>query len=252
MKSAKLFLTIVLVLATCLANSAYASPHSVYGYCADADDGTPADGSLITTYIESRPDEILTYVVGSGDVPNGWIIDAGNFLTQWESGEILIIEVYKITAMVQPAEYFDRTAVILTTAGFDEAPDMKLKLQSDSGYLALVMGQIIDIDTQTGVSGATVEIECLNNSNTATTTSDENGDYYATLACPIGELIEVTATMGTESGANTGVVQDIGTIGTEVDVGLANIDVTIPEFPIAALPALLSIFSLGLVRRRLF
>jgi len=228
-------------------SSAYAKAHTVYGSCMDADDGTPAEDSIITAYIESRPGETINDVVGSSGnsgIDNGWTVNIGNLDTPWSVDDILIIEADN------GGGYFDRTAVILTDAESDEAPDMKLKHQSDPGNIALVMGQITNAET--GVSGATVYIECLYDSNYITTISDANGYYYATLACPIDETVQVTATIGTETGTNTGLVEDIGTAETEVNVGLAHIDVTIPEFPIAAIPAILSMLSFGLLRKRLF
>ena len=230
-------------------SSGYAKAHTVYGSCMNADDGTPADGTAITVYIESRPDETINDTVGtSGNsgTDNNWTVNIGNLDTAWSIGEIVIIEADNGDG------YFDRTAVILTDADSDEAPDMKLKEESDTGYLAIVIGTIYDIDTFTGIADADVYIECINNSKNTTTTSNINGYYMAALPCPMDGTVWVTAIKESiGSGENTGLVEYIGTFGTEVDVGMVHIDVTIPEFPIAALPALLSMFSFGLLRKRL-
>ena len=249
MKSAKLFLTVVLVLIACMANSAYAAdPHTVYGECMDADDGTPANGAEVTVYIESRPNNTLNDIVGpSGNsgTNNTWMLDLGN-MGPWSIGEILIIEADN------GAGYFDRTAVILT-GGLDKAPDMKLRNVSDAGYLAIVMGTVYDIDTGLPVPGAGIHVECLNNSEDATALSGPGGYYMTALPCPMNGTVRVTAVKASiGQGENTGVVEYIGSVGTEVDVGITIVDVTIPEFPITALPAVLSMLSFGLVRKRLF
>ena len=246
----KLALLAFLIFSIAMTNSVYATAHSVYGFCIDADDGTLAQGTAITAYVESRPDEIINDIVGSpgnGGGDNGWIVNVGNLDTAWSIGEIFIIEADNGNG------YFDRTAVILTGTGGNEAPDMKLKKENDTGYLAIVIGTIYDIDTDLPISGADIYVECLDNYEITTTISGLSGDYIAALPCPMDGTVRVTAieeSIG--SGENTGLVEYIGTPGTEVNVGMAHIDVSIPEFPIAALPALLSMFSFGLIRKRLF
>ncbi|NOQ38245.1 hypothetical protein GQ472_05130 [archaeon] len=252
MKDKKLIILTILILATCIANTAYAAPpHAIVGNCQDAADSTPADSSLVTAFIETRPGETIhdtVGVTGDSNLTNGYNVNLGGLSSAWAAGEILIIEVEKT---VDDDTYFDMTRVIITNEGFDQAPEMQLR-SITSPHIALIMGKITDIDTGDEVEDADIFIECLANTEFTSATSDSQGNYYAVLECPVDATVRVTATKNSESGSEAGTVESIGTIGTEIDIGLAHIDVSIPEFPIAAIPALLSMFSFGLVRKRLF
>ena len=126
--------------------------------------------------------------------------------------------------------------------------------------ISLVGGYIYDDVTNDGIGGATVTVLCIGNSETRTDTTDSNGFYFVMIPCSENDTIQVTATAGSKSGSNSANVTHIWNIYmydsdwdyTLVDVGLTHVDVTIPEFPITALPAVLSMLSFGLVRRRLF
>ncbi len=87
-------LAAILVLA---AGNAWAgTDHAFYGYCWDAPDGTPADGSTATFYVSIRPTELLYDIVGATGLtgtPNAYMENAGNFPTSWSIGELLIVEI---------------------------------------------------------------------------------------------------------------------------------------------------------------
>ena len=120
--------------------------------------------------------------------------------------------------------------------------------------VAFVNGYIYDDTTSEGISGAQITAVCLNNGNSNTGISAPNGYYLILLQCADDETVEVTATYDGETGSNTGTVTYIGSMmmgATRVDIGIVTINVSVPEFPIAAIPALLSIVSFGLIRKRL-
>ena len=116
-------------------------------------------------------------------------------------------------------------------------------------------GYIYDVDTNLGVEGASVTVYCVESDETRTDTTDINGYYLVTIPCSTDDTLQVTATKDSDSGSNSGTVESLESVTmgtTEINIGVAQVDITIPEFPIAALPALLSMFSFGLVRKRLF
>ncbi|ODS36705.1 hypothetical protein BEH94_10545 [Candidatus Altiarchaeales archaeon WOR_SM1_SCG] len=102
--------------------------HYIVGYVWNATDGTnwPADGALVTMYIQTRSNEKLTDIVGptgnSGN-PNMYQINIGGliggFPIPWGIGETLIIEVEK-------GVYTANTSLVLTGAGAEVAPNMTL------------------------------------------------------------------------------------------------------------------------------
>lgn len=125
MKMNYFVLLVVLVFTVNMVNAVHSgAPHTVLGKCWDSSDGTPADGSVVTVYIEGREYDTLTDVVGptgnSGNL-NGWSVNLGNLLTYWLAEEVLIIRVDNGMG------YTDETSVIITYAGSDEAPSMQLK-----------------------------------------------------------------------------------------------------------------------------
>ena len=249
MKSIKLAILSFLVVVLATAGTAYADPSTprfVVGYCENASDDTLADGSQVIAYLERDVGNKIYDLVGpdgeNSDTSKYFSLDA-NALSA-VTGDVVIIEVSKI---VEDNTYFDITRVMIIGDSPYIAPNMQLK-QIDS-HVALILGQITDINTGIGVPGASLVVDCLANTETTSATADSQGNYYAVLSCPVGATVEVTATSGTESGSETGVVAQVGSIGTEIDVGLAHITVGIPEFPVAILPALLSMFSMGIVRR---
>ncbi len=116
-----------------------------------------------------------------------------------------------------------------------------------------VTGTVTDVNG--GVAGASVSVVCMDNSNTASTVTGAGGYYATALSCPMGGAVNVTAAKdGVGSGSNTGDVIYLvslgdGTCGTTINVGIATVDVGIPEFPVVALPALLAMLSFGFARR---
>jgi hypothetical protein len=76
------------------------------------------------------------------------------------------------------------------------------------------------------VSGASVSVDCNDNVLAATTSNE--GQYcvcYASDECSADDTVEVTATKGSSSGSNTGVVEN-GWCGLDIAI----VDVFIPEF----------------------
>ncbi len=81
--------------------------------------------------------------------------------------------------------------------------------------------------------------------------------YLHVLDCPIGGIVQVTATKGGSIGVNsTAVTRNGGPASdgeAEIDTTLNNqeiVNVEIPEYPSQAIPAILSMLSFGLVRLR--
>ena len=130
-----------------------------------------------------------------------------------------------------------------------------------------VYGTVYDINTNQGIQGAFVNAHCVQTGDDATDpNTDSNGNYIInSLLCSIGHDVIVTVTKdNVEIGSDTKVVVDCTTVtippelssslrcSRNVHVGIVDRDIAgIPEFPIAAIPALLSIFSFGLIRKRL-
>ncbi|NOQ55300.1 MAG: hypothetical protein GQ477_00680 [Nanohaloarchaea archaeon] len=185
----------------------------------------------------------------------------------------------KLLVIVAMVALFSMSATALAESGeFSESSDFDLsstdvlynsehKVLYDSNLLdvpetagtyyevTLAGGYIYDDVTGDGIQGAEVEVLCVENGKTMTDTTDVNGYYLVTIQCGTGDTIEVTATAGDKSGSDSGTVAYSGSIymgETRIDLGISRVDVTIPEFPVAALPALLSMFSFGLIRKRLF
>lgn len=133
--------------------------------------------------------------------------------------------------------------MLLMAAGLASAADVT--------YTA-VNGFVLD-PSKTGIDGASVNVLCLDNSNSFSTTSAPNGYYAGGFDCPMNGTVSVNATKGNASATATGPVKFINTLNfgqATLDLGLAFVNVEIPEFPTAAVPALLSMLSFGLVRYR--
>ena len=128
---------------------------------------------------------------------------------------------------------------------------MAAGLASAATYTA-VNGFVLD-PAKTGISGASINVLCLDNSNSFSTTSQPNGYYAGGFDCPMNGTVSVNATKGSASAVATGSVQFLNTINVgqaSLDLGLVLVNVEIPEFPTAAVPAVLSLLSFGLVRYR--
>lgn len=97
--------------------------HGVLGMVLDSCDGTKANGANVTFYITARPDEVLHDTVGpSGECGenNCYFVDVGNFPTQWNVGDQLVINIFK------DQNHSVTTSVTLTASGFDIAPTVSL------------------------------------------------------------------------------------------------------------------------------
>jgi len=104
------------------------------------------------------------------------------------------------------------------------------------------------------IAGAAVTAVCLNNSNSFNKISGPDGYYLGGFECPMNGTVQVNATKGNATGTATGIVTYFNTTqlggGVTLDIGIAYVDVQIPEFPTAAAPVLLSMLSFGLLRLR--
>ena len=146
-----------------------------------------------------------------------------------------------------PTLFISLFLISLASIAFAVSPDM-----------TFVYGKVFDISTGENVSGASVSVHCIETGDTRTATSDSEGNYkIPTLKCSVNNTIDVTVTKdNVEIGTGTGTVdecfEELSMCNAEVHAGIAEIDVVIPEFPITALPAVLSMLSFGLIRKRLF
>jgi trimeric autotransporter adhesin len=168
----------LITIITIFASSVLAgTPHTIWGNVNNAGDGTLADGSTVTVYVEGRSEEILTDIVGvSGNsgTANAWSIDTGNFETAWASDDTLIISVDDGNG------YTSETSIVLTDAGSQQAPDMTLtpipvysvdlspNTQTNSGNPASDVAHTITI-TNTGNTADTYTI--TKNTGTLSTSS---------------------------------------------------------------------------------
>ncbi len=122
-----------------------------------------------------------------------------------------------------------------------------------------VYGTVYDTETGEGIKGIKVTALCVNTTDTKSdpNTNDDGNYTITTLECSLGHTIIVTAYKdGVELGSNTDTVKEctdeLGMCKSHVHVGISNIDIGIPEFPIVALPALLAMLSFGLIRKKLY
>ena len=124
--------------------------------------------------------------------------------------------------------------------------------------VAYVDGFVTDDKTGALMPGLNVRVECITGtyagqvSQTVQTTT--YGYYTTQLTCDMGDTVEVTVSDDIGPvGSNTGTVDYVGNmVGSEVDVGVAHVNVGIPEFSAAIIPMLLTMLSFGLVGNRLF
>ncbi len=115
---------VVLAFALMLLPSVLAAVHGINGYIEDSDDGVEANGAVVVFFVETRPTEILTDVVGTAGnsgVNNLYSInDVSNFPTPWQDGD-------KVVIMIMKDEYHGAvTEVILSGTGNQQAPNTKL------------------------------------------------------------------------------------------------------------------------------
>ncbi len=84
--------------------------------------------------------------------------------------------------------------------------------------------------------------------------TDGDGEYkILNIECAPGDTAYVTVTKdGVVIGTGSGTIDDMNILNININIDEYDGDASIPEFPVAALPALLSMFSFGLIRKRLF
>ena len=120
-----------------------------------------------------------------------------------------------------------------------------------------VYGNVYDVKTNEGIVGVRVTALCIETSDTNfDPNTDSNGDYVITpLECSIGHTVRVTVTKeDVVLGSDEGIVEDcndeLGMCNSHVHVGISNIKIGIPEYPLAILPVMLAMMTFGLVSRR--
>ncbi|MEM4647927.1 MAG: hypothetical protein QXO12_01285 [Candidatus Pacearchaeota archaeon] len=123
MKNIVIFILILFFVLVSIPLSYSGTSHGVVGKVLDSCDGTRANGAKVTFYILTRPDDKLYDVVGprgNSGKDNYYFVDIGNFIYPWQSGETLIIEIFK------DEDHAVNISINLTDAGFDVAPTVKL------------------------------------------------------------------------------------------------------------------------------
>ena len=124
--------------------------------------------------------------------------------------------------------------------------------------MTFVDGKVFDLDTGQGLPGVKVTALCVESTDERIDPNTDSEGYYQipTLECSIGNEVIVTVIIDGVEYTNTDTVKDcdgvINMCHSPQHVGILDINIQIPEFPVAALPALLSMFSFGLIRKRLF
>lgn len=93
-----------------------------------------------------------------------------------------------------------------------------------------VSGTVYD-ESSNPVSGGSVTVYCAAESQTVPIGAD--GSYGATFSqsdCKVGDTASAVATTSEGSGTNSGVVQNTAVNGPVVDLDIAVLDITVPEF----------------------
>ena len=123
--------------------------------------------------------------------------------------------------------------------------------------LTFVYGTVYDVDTDFGLAGVTVTARCVETGNEKTDPNTDSSGYYQipTLECSVGNEIIVIVTVDDVEYTNSNTVADcndeLNMCNSKQHVGISKIDVSVPEFPVAMRPILLSVLSFGLIRERL-
>ncbi len=112
--SVQAVLCILLFILIAGVSSSVSAPHIVFGYVNDYPGKTPAAGTAVTAYIDTRPDEKINTSVYED---RAWSVNVGNFPTSWKAGEILIIEISNTYGT-------NSTAVVLDNTGVQQAENM--------------------------------------------------------------------------------------------------------------------------------
>lgn len=125
MKKTILFLFMAIFLMSFVSVVDAAAPHGINGYVADSDDGTYANGAAVVMFVDIRPDERLTDIVGIGNAneDNWYAFDLENFETPWSDGEKLIFMI------VKDETHSAMTELIIDSSGeknTQQAPNTKL------------------------------------------------------------------------------------------------------------------------------
>ena len=163
----------------------------------------------------------------------------------------------KIFVIIAMVVFLSMGATVLAEPSLPGLAFAEKEVQTN-GYaydVTLAGGYIYDDVTGDGIPGADVTVHCVETGKTMTDTTDSFGYYLVTIQCSPDNTVEVYATTGDKSGSDSGTANYLGSIlmgESLINISISRVDVTIPEFPVTALPALLSMFSFGLIRKRLF
>lgn len=139
MRKGILFLIFSLLLVSSV--SALGVEHGINGFVDDADDGIYANGAAVVFFIDIRPDERLTDMVGFGNAGqyNWYSIDVKNFPTPWQTGDVLIIMI------VKDAKHSAMTNITLSdTFNEQQAPSVQLG-QCEGAYCSYCGDDICDL-----------------------------------------------------------------------------------------------------------
>ncbi|MBD3386070.1 T9SS type A sorting domain-containing protein [candidate division KSB1 bacterium] len=100
------------------------TPHTVYGRIYNSDGSVPSQGSIeFSANMISRPDEVQTHhSIGAGYEGGYWYLNAGNFNTDWITGDTL--QVYLVNRTIQEDALL---LVVLTSADPDSAQPVSLE-----------------------------------------------------------------------------------------------------------------------------
>ncbi len=106
------------------------SPHAVWGRVLNAAGQPPrAEQFRFTAYIAQRPTEILTqnsFGCGYHEPDGTWWLNTGNFQTEWQIGDTLVVELLLVAGPDHTERAILRGA--LTGAGNDRFPDAALEI----------------------------------------------------------------------------------------------------------------------------
>ncbi len=151
--------------------------------------------------------------------------------------------VHRVLVSVSDGRFTDTTGVNITvnpSGGGGYMPQVVLPVTTVDGY-------VTDL-TPSFISGANVTVLCLSNSNSFSALTDTSGRYSGMFECPFSTMINVSAAKNNFTGYNSNTSDASGHAAIDIVIPFSSVE--IPEFPSAAIPALLSMLSFGLVRLR--
>jgi len=195
---------------------------------------TAGDRAVINADASDPDNDTLTYSINDSR-----FTQSGSAFT-WRtdsSGE----GVNRVLVSVSDGDLTDSTGVTITVipsgGGFSL---LSLSVTAVDGYVSDLAPSFI--------SGANVTVLCLSNSNSFSAVTDAGGRYSGMFDCPFSTAINVSAAKSNFTGYNSGISDGTGHAAIDITIPFSGVE--IPEFPAAAVPALLSMFSFGIVSRR--